>query len=455
MAHRTLKNGYSSLVERINRFPQGAPPGELLFRILSVLFSEKEAALVALLPIRPFDAATAARLWKTSESEAIRVLEDLASRGMILDMEREEGGSVFTMPPPMAGFFEFSMMRVGDRYDQRLLAELYYQYLNVEEDFVRCLFAGGETQLGRVFVNERALDGRGLDGSGPAGPTLPGPSSARATGPDTLQVLDYERASEVIRSATHRGVGTCYCRHKMSHLDKACDAPLDICMTFNGVASSLVKHGVARGVDVAEGLDLLDEAVERGLVQFGENVRESVSFVCNCCGCCCEALLAAKRFAVLNPVATTNYLPVVAAASCTGCGKCAEACPVEAMGLVSASDPKAPRRKKARVEETRCLGCGVCVRACPAGALSLQRRGARILTPVNSAHRAVLMAIERGKLQNLVFDNQALASHRAMAAILGVILALPPAKRIMASRQMKSRYLERLLSRGAFIREGS
>jgi hypothetical protein len=37
-----------------------------------------------------------------------------------------------------------------------------------------------------------------------------------------------------------------------------------------------------------------------------------------------------------------------------------------------------------------------------------------------------------------------------MAAILGVILKLPPLKQAMASRQMKSRYLERLLSRRAF-----
>jgi hypothetical protein len=56
------------------------------------------------------------------------------------------------------------------------------------------------------------------------------------------------------------------------------------------------------------------------------------------------------------------------------------------------------------------------------------------------------MAIERGKLQNLIFDNQAFASHRAMAAILGVILKLPPLKQVMASRQMKSRYLDNLLS---------
>ena len=55
------------------------------------------------------------------------------------------------------------------------------------------------------------------------------------------------------------------------------------------------------------------------------------------------------------------------------------------------------------------------------------------------------MAIERGKLQNLIFDNQAQWNHRAMAAILGAILKLPPVKQIMASRQMKSIYLDRLL----------
>jgi hypothetical protein len=57
------------------------------------------------------------------------------------------------------------------------------------------------------------------------------------------------------------------------------------------------------------------------------------------------------------------------------------------------------------------------------------------------------MAIERGKLQNLIFDDQALLSHRALAAILGVILKLPPLKQAMASRQMRSRYLETLITR--------
>ena len=427
MAHVTLRNSYLALSDRLNRFPQGAPPSELLFQILEVLFTKDEAALVALLPIKPFNVAAAARVWKKPVAESRKILEGLASHGMLLDME-VQGEQIFVLPPPMAGFFEFSMMRLGNGYDQKLLAELFYQYLNVEEDFVKNLFTGGETQLGRVFVNEKAL----------------------ATD-QTLTVMDYERASEVIHTASHMGVGACYCRHKMQHMGKSCDAPMNICMTFSGTAQSLIKHGIARKVDAKEGMDLLDEALAHNLVQCGENVQQKVAFICNCCGCCCEAMLAAKRFAVLNPIATTNFLPEVSTDSCDGCGKCVTVCPVEAMGLVSAGDPHKPKRRKARVEESLCLGCGVCVRTCPNGGIRLSFRKMRVITPVTTAHRAVLMAIERGQLQNLIFDNQAFWNHRAMAAILGVILKLPPVKQIMASKQMKSRYLEQLMRPKDFV----
>jgi ferredoxin len=262
-------------------------------------------------------------------------------------------------------------------------------------------------------------------------------------------VLDYERASEIIRTAFHIGVGVCDCRHKMQHLGRACDSPMNICMTFNTVAGSLTRQEIARPIDATECLDLLDEARDRRLVQFGENVQRGISFICNCCGCCCEAMIAARRFGILNAIQTTNYLPRPDHESCNGCGKCVAACPVEAMSLVSANDPAKPKKEASRLDESVCLGCGVCVTVCPQSGIRLEPRGERVITLVDSTHKVVLMAIERGMLQNLIFDNRTLMSHRAMAAILGVILRLPPVKRAMASEQMKSRYLERLISKSA------
>ena len=422
MAHRTVKSGYASFTERLNRFPQGAPPSDKLFAILKMLIDEREAKLLAQIPIKPFTAEKAARIWKMDAASARRVLDDLADRAMLVDIERG-GVTRYVLPPPMAGFFEFSLMRVRDDLDQQALSELFYQYLNVEEDFIKNLFVDGETHLGRVFVQEPVL-----------------------TSEAAVHVLDYERASEVIRTASCIGVGLCYCRHKMQHLGRACDAPLDICMTFNGSAESLTRHGHARRVETAECLDLLDQAYERGLVQFGENVRRRVSFICNCCGCCCEALLAAKRFAHLQPVHTTNFIPAVDAEQCKGCGKCVEACPVDAMSLAPAVGRKNPKQETAVLDEIVCLGCGVCVRACTKGGLSLRSRPQRVITPETAAHRYVAMAVERGKLQHLIWDERTLWSHRALAAVFGAILKLSPVKRVMAGEQVRSRYLNRLLS---------
>ncbi len=237
MSHLTVRSAYRDLADRINRFPQGAPPSDVLFAILKLLFSEREAGLVALLPIRPFTVEDAARRWKMPEAEARRVLDALADRAILLDTEHPDGRRTYVLPPPMAGFFEFSMMRVRNDVDQKLLAELFYQYLNVEEDFIRDLF-GRRGDAARTGLRPR---GRGAGRTVAARARLRARERGRPDGADI-------------------GVGICYCRHKMQHVGRACDAPLDICMTFNAAAASLVRHGVARRVDAAEGLDLLQQA---------------------------------------------------------------------------------------------------------------------------------------------------------------------------------------------------
>ena len=390
---------------------------------MNILFNKKEAELVSQLPIKPFTINTASRIWKLNKANTEKVLNELAGKALLMDSEHK-GIKKYTLPPPMAGFFEFSLMRTRKDIDQKLLSELFYQYLNVEEDFVKDLFIGSETLLGRTFVQEEVLSKDNL-----------------------ISILDYEKASHIIKTASYIGISMCYCRHKMEHLGKACNAPKDICMTFNNVAKSLIKHDYARRVESSECMELLHKAYDYNLVQCGENVKNNVSFICNCCSCCCEFLVAAKKFGMLHPVQTTSFIPKIDEDKCIGCGKCIKTCPIEAIEWVSNDDETNNKPKKVKVNEEICLGFGICVRACSNKSITLEKRKEQVITPVNSVHRIVLMAIEKGKLQELIFDNQAFGSHRAMAAVLGVILKLPPIKQMMASKQMKSIYLEKLFEK--------
>lgn len=418
MSHLVGKDAYKSLEERLNKFPQGAPPSETLYKILSMMFTEKEAELVAKLPIKAFNIKTAALIWKVKESEAEKILDTLASKALILDLECDKDNEKkYLMAPPMAGFFEFALMRTGGHLDQKVLSQLFHQYLNVEDDFMKELFFGSETKMGRAFVQERVLNND-----------------------NSIDILDYEKASHIIKSAKHIGVSSCYCRHKAHHLGDDCYAPMETCLSFDTTAYTLTKHNYARKIDSHEALDILNMCYDYNLVQCGENVQKQPNFMCNCCKCHCEAFTSAKKFGLLVPVNTTSYIPYVDTHKCIGCRKCTNICPMEAISVTTTG-----KDKYAQVDDKLCLGCGVCVKNCPKDAIKLKRRKESIITPVTTVHRVVITAIEKGQLQNLIFDNQAYKSHKAMAAILASILKLSPVHKVMASKQMKSVYLAKLL----------
>ncbi len=185
MAHLTGRTGYKELIDRYNKFPQGAPESESLYEILRVMFTHEEASLVSLLPIKPFSVKDAAKIWKKSEAEAGGLLNSLAEKALLLDMN-DTKEQKYVVPPPMIGFFEFALMRTGGHFDQKLLSELFHQYLENEEDFMRKLLAL-KTPIGRVLVNEQSVNQA-----------------------DEVYVLDYERATKIIENAESVGVSRCY-----------------------------------------------------------------------------------------------------------------------------------------------------------------------------------------------------------------------------------------------------
>jgi ferredoxin len=413
MAHITSKS-YLNLQKRLDQAPQGAPLSEALFRILEILFTKEEARLVSILPINLFTLEEAATLWKMPKNEARSVLDVLADKGILFDFTICDTQAYF-LAPTMAGFFEFSLMRLDGRFDKRVLSELYYQYVNTEEEFISSIFSL-EPSILRTYIQEDTIQEK-----------------------DSIVVLDYERATHVINTATCITVGICYCRHKMEHLGKGCNNPQEVCLTFNKSAESLAKHKITRPVGKEEAHKILKECIELGLVQLGDNVQEAVNWICNCCSCCCVALQAYRKLGY-NVNITTNFVAKHNREACIGCGICVERCSVDAIRLCK--DDKG--NDYPAVDFERCIGCGVCVRFCPTECMVMERRKNTAFVPRDSFERYVMDAIATGKLQNLLFDNYTLFTHDLLRRFLKVILSLEPAKRCLAQYQIRSRFLNAL-----------
>ncbi|NOZ63532.1 MAG: DUF362 domain-containing protein [Caldiserica bacterium] len=58
----------------------------------------------------------------------------------------------------------------------------------------------------------------------------------------------------------------------------------------------------------------------------------------------------------------SSIIPRVNQGKCTGCGRCVQNCPGEAMHL---------ERKKVKISPEKCIGCGECVHVCPVDAISI------------------------------------------------------------------------------------
>ncbi len=412
-----IRNGqgvYGRLQKRLDRFPIGAPPAEALYEILKRLFTEEEAEIGCRMPIRFTDLAGIAR--RTGKTpEALRpVLDRMAEKGLVMDFERR-GRTVYILSPTVQGFFEFAFMRVRDDIPQKEIARHMIAYAHDDPAFARSVFAG-KLQWARTLVHETALD----------------PD-------DATRILDYERATQTVREAKTHAVSLCYCRHIQEHAGTPCAKPMEVCTTLDAAADFLVRRGLARKISREEALDVFAATREAGLVHIGDNVQKRPAFVCHCCGCCCAMLTAINKFRMFDAVVTSPFLAAVDKASCAGCGLCAKRCPVKAIATEGTG-----KEARAVVDGDICLGCGVCRPACAKKALRMAPRKERILVPENVWRRTVTMAIERGKFQNLLFDDFDRLDYAALRAVTRIIVSLPPVKKALLSEQVQSRFLKAL-----------
>ena len=200
-------------------------------------------------------------------------------------------------------------------------------------------------------------------------------------------------------------------------------------------------------------LENLARSKEMGLVFNADNVKNNVTFICQCCKCCCNVLLGMTKFGYSNAVVTSSFIANINENTCEGCGKCAKACPIEAIEMLPIENANTKKKKVPRINTSICIGCGVCALKCiKTESLKLVKREKRVIHPETTFERIILQCLERGTLQNQIFDNPQNITQKIMKGFIGGFLRLPPVKKILMTDTLRSTFLE-LMKKGA-MRKG-
>lgn len=410
---------YRRLQERLDRMPTGAPDSPAFQQILRLLFTEEEARIAARMP-------TICSVEVLSKRTGVPVADldpkvtEMARKGLVMDLEHN-GERRVMLAPVVIGFYEFTFMRVREDAANEELAALFDEYMYADRDFAESVFAGS-TQIGRSLVREEAL---------PDDPQV--------------EVLDWELATHIVSEADAVAVSECPCRTHAALNGHACGAPTRTCLSFGPAARALSKAGIAEPISNEEGLQILATAKAAGLAQTADNVKHGVTYMCNCCGCCCGMMQAIRHHGITGAIVSSNWLAEIDLDKCRGCKKCYRACPAEAITMID-NEGKGLRKYWAIVDPEKCLGCGVCYDACRWGAHSMVPREARVFTPENTFDRLVTMAIERGKFGDLLVDTLDGAGPHALSRALALLAASKPTTARRAVEPLHSVFLRGMLA---------
>ena len=469
MGHMVGKDVYRELGRKIDGLIARAPWNETFHAILKELYTSQEADLIVKMPYGMATLDKIAQVTGYDKTRAQTLLDGLCEKGLVLDVGARDR-CLYTVSPLIIGIFEFTMMRTRGELNIKEWARLFHEYLSNPETFYKANCGSGQKVSSlRTLPHEGAVSDE-----------------------EFVEVLDYEKATAITESAKKFAIGICSCRHEKLHVGrKTCDVPLETCSTFGASADMMIRHGFAKEVSREQMLENNARSREMGLVFCADNVRKNTSFICHCCGCCCNVLLGVSRFGYPNMVVTSNFMAKVDDDACSECGTCVDVCPVNAITMskgngsvhkkptASGGPPEresygappfrvgsdshekptinggppnqthnnlSPSAKAGGpsgpvINEKLCLGCGVCALECTTGSMRLVPRAKRVITPEDTFERVILQALERGTLQNLLFDNPQSTSQGFMRAFVGGFLKLPPVKKSLMSDTLRSRFL--------------
>jgi len=152
-------------------------------------------------------------------------------------------------------------------------------------------------------------------------------------------VIPYDLARKaIINDPESICVVECPCRAARG--DEGC-YPREVCILLGEPWVSFVLENApdskARKISQEEALQIVQDQHDRGNVQsafFKSALNDRLYAICNCCSCCCTAVLA-QKYSHAPMFASSGYKCVVDDEKCISCGICVDNCNFEAMSIVN------------------------------------------------------------------------------------------------------------------------
>jgi Na+-translocating ferredoxin:NAD+ oxidoreductase subunit B len=335
-----MENVYKQLALTLDRIPNGFPGtgSGVELKLLAKLFTPEEAELACKMSTKPQSSKHIAQHIGWDEQKTHSALKGMKRKGLI-EIEKKENEIAFKLIPFIVGFYEHQNARIDKEFAE--LFEAYYKEALHKMMSIK-------PSVHRVIPIETAV-------------------------PVNVEVMPYERASFYIDNAKSWGVLPCICRIQKRLVGQGCNHTVENCLVFSSKPGVFDKAEGFRALTKNEALEILSDANKEGLVHSTNNVREGVTYICNCCTCSCGILRGIAEFGHMNAVGRSDFISEVDETLCTGCATCIDRCQFKAVEI---------RDGMCKVNKIHCYGCGLCVTTCPAQAIHLRiKPAAEIETP--------------------------------------------------------------------------
>jgi ferredoxin len=370
-----MENGmdaYERLAQHLSALGMGYPVREELTEILRQTFTEEEVEVALAIPNTPVPLQPVGldEIAKSSSMDRDRLashLENLSRRGLIFSGPTSGGEQGYALHQVGYGFPQTFFWK-GEKSDQaRKMAGLIRKYFRTE--VTKEAYSPSRTKPYRYIPVRRALDIK------------------------MQAVFPLHLMETVVQKARTFAVAHCPCRMVHGMNGGKCSHPLDVCLKFDDMADYVLELGLARHISREEALEIIRKSEDAGLVHFVDNAESKIQHNCNCCGCACWNVGSIRRRRITrDTLMATYFIRETDKEACTGCGACAEICPVAAVKMID---------QEPVVDTDWCIGCGVCGSVCPTDAARVSLRPDRSgLLPApdfKELHRKILAEMGRAR----------------------------------------------------------